>query len=125
MFLFWPLLLSYTVVAINGYLDSFWVSILGAQATSAVNAMMDIYLIIASVGAEMGVACAVAISFQLGKDDADRVHVLDLPCDPPMFHIGDCRRLTDVHSDRSDGTDHGDTEPQRTVHAIYPASDHM
>ena len=38
MFLFWPLLLSYTVVAINGYLDSFWVSILGAQATSAVNA---------------------------------------------------------------------------------------
>ncbi len=23
MFLFWPLLLSYTVVAINGYLDSF------------------------------------------------------------------------------------------------------
>ena len=76
IFLFWPLLLSYIVVALNGYLDAFWVSMLGAEATSAVNAMMDIYLAVASVGAGIGVASAVTIAFHLGADDKDRADSL-------------------------------------------------
>ncbi|MBO6084160.1 MAG: hypothetical protein J6O90_03670, partial [Candidatus Methanomethylophilaceae archaeon] len=66
MFLFWPLLLSFMVIAVNTYLDAFWVAGLGTDATSAVNAMSDIYGCIGAVGAGMGVACAAAISFYLG-----------------------------------------------------------
>ena len=72
MFLFWPLFLSYIVVAINGYLDAFWVSTLGSESSSAVNSMLDIYLSIASIGAGVGVACAVTISFHLGRNDYGR-----------------------------------------------------
>lgn len=76
MFLFWPLLLSYIVVAVNGYLGAFWVSMLGAEAASAVNAMMDIYLAVASVGAGIGVASAVTIAFHLGAGDQERANSL-------------------------------------------------
>lgn len=76
MFLFWPLLLSYIVVAVNGYLDTFWVSMLGAEATSAVNAMTDIYMAVASVGAGIGVASAVTIAFHLGAGDQEKANSL-------------------------------------------------
>ncbi len=36
IYLFWPLLLSYVVIAVNGYLNAFWVTTLGAEASSAV-----------------------------------------------------------------------------------------
>ncbi len=76
IFLFWPLLLTFMVVAVNTYLDSFWVAQLGVDATSAVNAMTDIYGCIAAVGAGMGVACAAAISFHLGDNNIKRAESL-------------------------------------------------
>ena len=76
MFLFWPMLLSYLVVALNGYLDAFWVSFLGASESSAVNAMVDLYLAIGAVGAGMGVACSVTISFHLGEKNQERADSL-------------------------------------------------
>lgn len=49
VFLFWPLLLSFMVIAVNTYLDSFWVASHGTDASSAVNTMTDIHDALESV----------------------------------------------------------------------------
>lgn len=68
--------LSYLVVHLNSFIDSYWVTNIGDAAMSAVSSMYPIYFIITSVGVGLGVGVSSTISFRLGKGDIKRTSLL-------------------------------------------------
>jgi len=67
---------SYLIVQLNSFIDSFWTTGLGDEAISAVAAMNPIYYIVTSVGIGLGVGVSSTIAFHLGKGDNDRTGLL-------------------------------------------------
>ena len=68
--------LSYLVVHLNTFVDSYWVTNIGDAAMSAVSSMNPIYWLVTSVGVGLGVGVSSTISFRLGKGDPDRASLL-------------------------------------------------
>ena len=68
--------LSYLVVHLNTFIDSYWTTMLGDVAMSAVSTMSPIYWIVTSVGIGLGVGVSSTIAFRLGKGDNERASLL-------------------------------------------------
>ena len=67
-----PLLISYLIIQVNLYVDTFWTSGLGSAASSAISTITPLYSIITAIGASLGVGVTSTIAFRLGKGDYDQ-----------------------------------------------------
>lgn len=68
--------LSYLVIQLNSYIDTFWTALLGDVPMSAVSLMSPIYWIITAAGIGIGVGAASSVSFRLGENNRGRADVL-------------------------------------------------
>lgn len=71
-----PLAVSYLVIQLNLFVDTFWTSGLGAQASSAVSTISPIYWMIVASGTGLGIGASSTIAFRLGQADYERSNVL-------------------------------------------------
>lgn len=67
-----PLLVSYLIVQVNLYVDTFWTSGLGSAASSAISTITPLYSIITAIGTSLGVGATSTIAFRLGKGDYEK-----------------------------------------------------
>jgi putative MATE family efflux protein len=71
-----PILVALAVVQINQFADTFWVSGLGVQATTAVTAMVPVYGLMMCAGIGIGAGATATIAYRLGRNeyaDANRL----------------------------------------------------
>jgi len=71
-----PLAISYLVIQLNLFVDTFWTSGLGVQISSAVSTISPVYWMIAASGTGLGVGASSTIAYRLGQRDFDRSSVL-------------------------------------------------
>lgn len=67
---------SYLVIQLNQFVDTFWTAGLGDVSMSAVSLMSPIYWIISASGIGVGVGVASTIAFRLGEDNRQRASEL-------------------------------------------------
>ena len=68
--------ITYIVIKVNGFLDTFWVSQIGGAATAAVSAVNPLYTVVSSMGVGIGVGACICISYALGKNEYSRTQEL-------------------------------------------------
>ncbi len=68
--------ISYLVVQLNSFIDSYWTTGLGDTAVSAIATMNPVYWIVTSVGIGLGVGVSSTIAFHLGKGNMERTGLL-------------------------------------------------
>lgn len=68
--------LSYLVIQLNIFVDTFWTSGLGDMDMTAVSMMSPIYWIITATGVGLGVGAASTISFRIGEGNMERAEKL-------------------------------------------------
>ncbi|MBE6528473.1 MAG: hypothetical protein E7Z64_04830 [Thermoplasmata archaeon] len=68
--------LSYLIVQLNSFIDSYWTTGLGDEAMSAVATMNPVYWIVTAVGIGLGVGVSTTIAFHLGRGDTERTGLL-------------------------------------------------
>ena len=68
--------LSYLVIQLNIFVDTFWTSGLGDMDMTAVSMMSPIYWIITATGVRLGVGAASTISFRIGEGNMERAEKL-------------------------------------------------
>ncbi len=61
--------LTFIVIKVNGFLDTFWIANVSAEAVSAVSLVTPIYSIVAALGIGIGTGACVCIAYRLGKFD--------------------------------------------------------
>ena len=71
-----PMLVSYVVMEVNLFVDTFWTSGLGPEASSAISTVAPLYAIFGAFGVGLGVAASATISFRLGKGDKEGASAL-------------------------------------------------
>ena len=64
-----PLTVSYLVTQVNLYVDTFWTSGLGADASSAISTIAPIYNIVSYAGVGLGIGASATIAYRLGQGD--------------------------------------------------------
>ena len=67
-----PFLISLTVLQLNIFSDTFWVSNLGVKALSGMTSASPIYLFIPSIGLGLSTAIVTTIAYNIGKGDTDK-----------------------------------------------------
>ncbi len=71
-----PMVVSYIVSEVNLFVDTFWTSGLGSQASSAISTVAPMYTIFTAFGVGLGVAASATISYRIGKGEMDKAGVL-------------------------------------------------
>jgi len=71
-----PFFVAASVVQINQFADTFWISGLGNVAGSALSTAVPVYGLLTCAGLGIGVAATSTIAFQLGKGDMQRASKL-------------------------------------------------
>ena len=71
-----PLAVSYLVIQLNLFVDTFWTSGLGAQVSSAVSTISPVYWMIVASGTGLGVGASSTIAFRLGQADYEKSSTL-------------------------------------------------
>lgn len=71
-----PLVISYLVIQLNLFVDTFWTSGLGVHVSSAVSTISPVYWMIAASGTGLGIGASSTIAFRLGQADYERSSVL-------------------------------------------------
>lgn len=67
-----PLSVSYLVIQVNLFVDTFWTSGLGVDATSAVAVMSPIYYMITAIGTGLGIGVSSRSAYHLGKHNLEK-----------------------------------------------------
>lgn len=67
---------SYLVIQLNSFFDTYWTAGLGDISMSAVSVMSPIYWIITASGIGLGVGAASTVSFRLGENNKERAGIL-------------------------------------------------
>lgn len=72
----WAFLFAMAVIEVNQFVDTFWVSGLGAASSSAVATVVPIYGLMMCAGLGIGVGATTSIAFRLGSREHDAANSL-------------------------------------------------
>ncbi len=61
--------ITFIVIRVNGFLDTYWISHLSTEASAAVSLVNPIYSIVSALGLGVGSGVCVCISYRLGQHD--------------------------------------------------------
>lgn len=66
-----PIFIALAVVSVNQFVDTYWVSGLGVEASEAVSTISPIYGLLAAIGMGVGVGASATVSFRLGRHEVE------------------------------------------------------
>lgn len=71
-----PFLIAMAVIEINQFVDTFWISGLGASSAEAVSTAVPIYGLMTCAGLGIGTGATTAIAFRLGRSEINEARLL-------------------------------------------------
>lgn len=74
--MFLPFLIAFAIVEANQFVDTFWISGLGAASSSAISAVVPFYVLLMSAGMGISVGATTTVAFRLGRGEKEEAGML-------------------------------------------------